>query len=160
MPKKSGSKIKAFFLVLGKLGRRRELMVAGVAVVLLAGGGYLFGSFHRDSGPAGPSLFLLRHLTAGARRAQTSSESDTGEMPPQPKDVETYIRVYQAMQRDHTLSVDEAARREGISLSRLRKVETKIEHDSLLRARVRDALRNVVVPPSGNQPQPHGATQP
>ena len=53
-----------------------------------------------------------------------------------------YIAVYSAMQRDHSLTVEQAAAQQGLSVSEFRAIEDKIERNPMVHQRVLDALRN------------------
>jgi len=56
--------------------------------------------------------------------------------------VEKYINVYRAMQRDHSLNIEQAAGRQGLTLQAFREIESKVERDDLVREHVRQALAN------------------
>lgn len=71
-------------------------------------------------------------------------EADEAEMPPE--QVEKYVNVYKAMQRDRSLTVDQAAARQGLSLEAFRAIEAKVERNDLVRERVRQALRQTAQP--------------
>ena len=81
--------------------------------------------------------------TAPAPAAETDDEDD--------KDVPTskvdkYIAVYESMQKDHNLTVDQAASKQGLTVDQFRALENKIEADDTLRERVRKALRHAANP--------------
>ncbi len=71
--------------------------------------------------------------------AQDAGDDDNAEVPP--AQVDKYVAVYKAMQRDHSLTVEEAASKQGMSMAAFRSLEDKIERDDVLRERVRKALR-------------------
>lgn len=87
-------------------------------VLVVAGGG-----LH----PSGPVL---------AQETQAEDESEVA-----PEQVEKYIAVYKAMQRNHGLKVEQAAASQGLSLDAFRDIERRIERDDMIRERVRQALR-------------------
>lgn len=62
--------------------------------------------------------------------------------------VDKYINVYEAMQKDHNLTVEQAASKQGLTVAQFRSLENKIENDDTLRERVRKALRHEVNPNS------------
>lgn len=62
--------------------------------------------------------------------------------------VDKYIGVYAAMQKDHNLTVEQAASKQGLTVAQFRKLEGRIERDDMLRERVRKALRHAVNPNS------------
>jgi hypothetical protein len=69
-----------------------------------------------------------------------SSSDDQSEVPPE--QVEKYIAIYKATQANHSLTVEQAAAQQGLTVPQFRALEGKIERDDALRARVRKALRN------------------
>jgi hypothetical protein len=76
--------------------------------------------------------------------------------------IEKYIGVYKAMQRDHSLTVEQATAKQGLSLDTFRDIERRVERDDLTRERVRDALRNKpaeaatqTAPSASHTPAPH-----
>ncbi len=71
---------------------------------------------------------------------EQGEEGDENEVPPE--QVDKYVAIYRAMQRDHSLTVEQAAERQGLTLSAFRDIEHKIERDDMMRERVREALRN------------------
>src|SRR5262249_12799856 len=56
------------------------------------------------------------------------------------KQLEQYVKVYQAMQRDRTLTVDQATAHEHLTVAQLSDNEGRIERDGVLRERVRREL--------------------
>jgi hypothetical protein len=60
--------------------------------------------------------------------------------------VDKYISVYESMQKDHNLTVEQAASRQGLTVDQFRALENKIEADDTLRERVRKALRHAANP--------------
>ncbi|HZC46965.1 MAG TPA: hypothetical protein VE243_10850 [Candidatus Acidoferrum sp.] len=60
--------------------------------------------------------------------------------------VDKYINVYGAMQKDHSLTVEQAASKQGLTVAQFRSLENKIEADDTLRERVRKALRHAANP--------------
>jgi hypothetical protein len=60
--------------------------------------------------------------------------------------VDKYISVYEAMQKDHNLTVEQAASKQGLTVAQFRSLENKIENDDTLRERVRKALRHAANP--------------
>ena len=55
--------------------------------------------------------------------------------------VDKYIAVYGAMQKDHSLSVDQATAKQGITVAQFRNLEDKIERNPVIHQRVLDALK-------------------
>jgi hypothetical protein len=81
----------------------------------------------------GTSLWALVQLV------QEEGAGDESDVPPQ--DVDKYIKVYQAMQHNRNLTVEQAAAAQGLSVSAFRSLEDRIERNDALREHVRDALK-------------------
>ena len=81
----------------------------------------------------GTSLWALVHLV------QEEGAGDESDVPPQ--DVDKYIKVYQAMQHNRNLTVEQAAAAQGLSVPAFRSLEDRIERNDALREHVRDALK-------------------
>jgi hypothetical protein len=79
-------------------------------------------------------------IRAAMRLVQDNEGSgDETDVPPQ--DVDKYIKVYQAMQHNRNLTVEQAAAAQGLSVSAFRSLEDRIERNDALREHVRDALK-------------------
>jgi hypothetical protein len=57
-----------------------------------------------------------------------------------PSQLDQYVKVYQTMQRDRTITVDQATAREHLTVAQFRDIEGRIERDGVLRERVRREL--------------------
>jgi hypothetical protein len=77
--------------------------------------------------------------TASGTLAQDSGNSEDDEVPP--KDVEKYVAIYQAMQHDHTLTAEQAASRNGMTLEAFRQLENRVQRDDAAMEHVRDELK-------------------
>ncbi len=55
--------------------------------------------------------------------------------------VDKYIAVYSAMQKNHSLTVEQAASKQGLTVSEFRTLEDKIERNPVVHQRVLDALK-------------------
>jgi hypothetical protein len=87
---------------------------------------------------------------------QLAAEPSTAPAPPEETDeddkdvptsqVDKYISVYESMQKDHNLTVEQAASKQGLTVEQFRSLENKIEADDTLRERVRKALRHAANP--------------
>jgi hypothetical protein len=75
---------------------------------------------------------------SGLQFSQDDDDSDSQEVAP--AQVEKYVKVYQAMQRDRTLTVEQATAQQHLSVQEFRDIEGKIERDGVLRERVRREL--------------------
>ncbi len=76
--------------------------------------------------------------------AQDDTDDDDKDVPT--GQVDKYISVYEAMQKDHNLTVEQAASRQGLTVAQFRELEGRIERDDTLRERVRKALRHAANP--------------
>jgi hypothetical protein len=79
------------------------------------------------------------HPDRGIQLAQFDSGEDQPDVPA--GDVEKYVSVYRAMQANHTLTVQQAAAQQGLTVDRFRTLEDRIERNDALRMRVRKELR-------------------
>jgi phage protein D len=77
---------------------------------------------------------------APIRFAQAGASDEDSEVTS--ADVEKYIKVYKNMQHHHSLTVEQAASQEGLTVTAFRNLESRIERDDALRERVRKALRD------------------
>jgi hypothetical protein len=105
-------------------------MCAGALAVAGLGAGSAMAS------PAGPRPLQISVPTGLAQLGSSGDETDVS-----PVDVEKYIKVYKAMQKNHSLTVEQAASQQGLSVEAFRTLESRIERDDALRERVRKALR-------------------
>jgi hypothetical protein len=80
-----------------------------------------------------------RALLSSSFQVAQEMGDDEKEVPP--ADVEKYIDTYKAMQKDRGLTVEQAAAKQGLTLSQFRSLEDKIERDDTLREHVRKALQ-------------------
>jgi hypothetical protein len=122
----------------GSLSRRAVWvpLTAGVAFwMALSARAPLFMTWRQ-----GTQLQGHNHSFRGPLEAAQAQEAG-GEAPEVPPDqVEKYINAYKAMQRNHSLTVDEAASQQGLSVKQFRDIEGKIERDDMLREHVRQVL--------------------
>lgn len=99
--------------------------------------------------PVSAAWSATRQVTQIA--AEPSAPSSPSETDEDDKDVPTsqvdkYISVYESMQKDHNLTVEQAASKQGLTVAQFRSLENKIENDDTLRERVRKALRQAANP--------------
>ncbi len=95
---------------------------------------------------AGWSIARIHHLTTSAtlqtlpawNLTQGEQEADSNEV--SPAQVEQYLAVYKAMQRDRRLTVEQAAAAQHLTVAQFRDIEARIERDGVLRERVRREL--------------------
>jgi hypothetical protein len=91
------------------------------------------------------SITIIKHTYndwASAAATRLAQSQELGEdKPVSPADVQKYIAVYSAMQRNHQLTVEQAASRQGMTLLQFRSLEFRIERDPAAHERVLKALR-------------------
>ncbi len=87
--------------------------------------------------------FAAEPATAPAPPEETD-EADDKDVPT--SQVDKYISVYESMQKDHNITVEQATSKQGLTVAQFRNLENKIEADDTLRERVRKALRHTVNP--------------
>jgi hypothetical protein len=85
-------------------------------------------------------------ITSPTRTAQTDRDPDDDDKDVPPAQVDKYVNVYQSMQKNHGLTVEQAASKQGMTVAQFRSLEEKIERDDTLRERVRTALRKAANP--------------
>lgn len=113
--------------------------VAGAALIVLAGRGPGASAYVL---PASPTAHAMRSAAPRRFRRWAQDADDSGAGSVAPEEVEKYVAVYKAMQRDRSLSVQRAAARQGLTLDQFRALETKIEHDDAARERARQELQS------------------
>ena len=90
------------------------------------------------------SIPSLATRTRIAQADTDTDEDDDKDIPP--AQVDKYINVNLAMQKNHSLTVEQAASQQGMTVTQFRSLEGKIERDDTLRERVRTALRKAANP--------------
>ena len=118
-------------------GHRRTLAVVCVFTMLTA--------VHVPAGQACSHTF--RGLSS-VILAQDAGADDESEVPP--ADLEKYIAVYKAMQRDRSLTVEAAAAQQGMTLQQFRALEARVERDDAAMQHVRDELQAAARRPLGS----------
>ena len=74
-------------------------------------------------------------------RAQGAEDGTPDEDAVPTAQVDKYIAVYAAMQKNHGLSVEQAAAKQGLTVDQFRTLEDKIERNPIVHQRVLDALK-------------------
>ena len=97
--------------------------------------------FHAQVSPLRPLILSASE----SRTLQTTADDDDDKDVP-PGQVDKYVSVYRSMQKDHGLTVEQAASKQGMTVTQFRSLEDKIERDDTLRERVRTALRKAANP--------------
>jgi hypothetical protein len=88
---------------------------------------------------ASMSESISSSATHGPMLAQDEGTSDEDAIPSD--QVDKYIAVYSAMQKNHSLSVEQAASKQGLTVDQFRALEDKIERNPVVHQRVLDALK-------------------
>ena len=71
--------------------------------------------------------------------------------------VEKYVSVYKAMQRNRSLTVDQAAAAQGLTLQQFRQLENRVQRDDAALQQARDELQSAAqqdTPNLGKNPPP------
>jgi hypothetical protein len=76
---------------------------------------------------------------AGIVVAQADEKPETDEQVSS-DEIKQYVAVYIAMQRNHSLSVEQAAASQGLTVAAFRELEQRIEDDQIARDQARQAL--------------------
>jgi hypothetical protein len=85
--------------------------------------------------PGPRSMFIAQILS------QDEDDSIPDEDTVPTNQVDKYIAVYSAMQKNHSLTVEQAASKEGLTVEQFRTLEDKIERNPVVHERVLDALK-------------------
>lgn len=102
------------------------------------------------TGAIGLAIAGAPSTTRAGEHSQPSSGgmhlAQEGELPPEdtdvpPPEVDKYIKVYQAMQHNRNLTVEQAAAQQGLSVTAFRSLENRIQRNDALREHVRDSLK-------------------
>ena len=76
--------------------------------------------------------------------AQDQDDDDTGDSTADkgasPDEIQKYVAVYRAMQRNHSMTIEQAAASQGLTVGAFRDLERRIESDDLARDDARRAL--------------------
>ncbi len=112
------------------------LLLAFVVVLVAAAAGFSIAKIRTLTEPGtlatAPVWNPTQNLTQDDQDAENNEVS--------PAQVEQYLKVYKAMQRDRTLTVEQATAAQHLTVQQFRDVEARIERDGVLRERVRREL--------------------
>jgi len=114
--------------------RRFPLLLAAALLLIAAVGGF---SIAKMSALALPEPLTVRPAWDVA---QDDDDDESAADEVSPSQLDSYVNVYQAMQRDRTMTVDKAAAQQHMTVAQFRDIEAKIERDGVLRERVRREL--------------------
>jgi hypothetical protein len=76
----------------------------------------------------------ILHPTLGQNDEDEQSEVSTDQ-------IEKYVSVYKAMQRNRSLTVDQAAAQQGLTLQQFRELENRVQRDDAALQQARDELQ-------------------
>lgn len=116
------------------------LIAAGLTLIALSLGSLVQcgdAASIRLAGTA-PALAVSPANPDGNSLAQAGNDGEETEV--SPGDIEKYVAVYKAMQRDRAVTVDEAATRQGLTVRTFRNLESRVERDDAALQRARDEL--------------------
>ena len=116
---------------------------ASMIVIILCTIGMLPAASASSANAPRPVTRLAAEPSAPSSPSDTD-EDDNNDVPT--SQVDKYINVYESMQKDHNLTVEQAASKQGLTVEQFRNLENKIENDDTLRERVRKALRQAANP--------------
>jgi hypothetical protein len=125
-------------------GMRAGAATAMIAIICAAVG--LLPVSRAWSAPGGQRLHHSLQVAAEKTAPVAEPEADDDDKDVPTSQVDKYISVYEAMQKDHNLTVEQAASKQGLTVTQFRQLENKIESDDTLRERVRKALRHAANP--------------
>jgi hypothetical protein len=86
-----------------------------------------------------------RELSAAAGKV-VQDEDQGDETDVSTADIDKYVAVYKAMQRDRTMTAEQAAIGQGMTLKSFRDLENRIEGDESAREQAREKLRAAASP--------------
>jgi hypothetical protein len=111
----------------------RWLLLTLAILLIATASGYWFARTRA----AANNLATIRSLNL----TQDDEEQEANDV--SPAQVEQYVKVYESMQRDRNLTVDQATARQHLTVDEFRGIEQKIERDGVLRERVRRELLKI-----------------
>ena len=119
---------------------RRNLVPAGlslaIALVAIAAPRAYFSGYYSDRPLSARRSLEPQRVMAGA------DDSDENEV--STDDVDKYVAVYKAMQRNKNLTVDEAAAAQGLTTRQFRELEDRVQRDEAALQQARDELQAAV----------------
>jgi hypothetical protein len=129
-------------------------LAAGAAALMLGlGCGMAMGGQAAEDAVRPVKHVAARVPLRSERCIMAQDDDDSGDSDIAPSAVEKYVAIYRDMQQNRSLTVEQAAAKEGLSLAAFRDLEQKIEKDDGARQHVRDELQ-ASAQTSGAQPTP------
>jgi hypothetical protein len=83
---------------------------------------------------------IVSHSRLGQSDLGQADEDTSPGKGASPDQIEKYVAVYRAMQRNHNLTIEQAAAAQGLTVATFRELEQRIESDELARDHARRAL--------------------
>jgi hypothetical protein len=111
---------------------RHPLLLALAILIIAVAAGFSIAKIRILAAPETLETVPVWDLTQGDQDTENNEVS--------PSQVEQYLKVYKAMQRDRTLTVEQAATAQHLTVDQFRDIEARIERDGVLRERVRREL--------------------
>jgi hypothetical protein len=88
------------------------------------------------------SIAASNYVSRAAANLIIAQDDDSSDEETIPTDqVDKYIAVYSAMQKNHNLSVEQATSKQGLTVDQFRTLEDQIERNPVVHQRVLDALK-------------------
>lgn len=118
----------------------------------------VFGSLSCAPAAAQATLPRSTGISRGTPQAvrRIVQNDDQGEDAEVPADqVEKYIAVYKAMQRNRGLTIEKAAARQGMTVEQFRNLENRIQRDDAAMQHVRDELQASAARAPASSSTPH-----
>jgi hypothetical protein len=106
-----------------------------------------------DQPPAAGRTVVRRARQLVQEDDDNDAEGSTADKGVAPAQIEKYVAVYRAMQRDHNLTIEKAVAAQGLTVHDFRDLESRIESDDL----ARDDARNALAAPSSDAAQQQNA---
>jgi hypothetical protein len=145
--------VRRILTVVMRCMRRRNLVpAAGVLVItilaLLAPRGG--PSIQTEQRPKSQLCTSVMSMVVG-------QDDDTDEDEVSTDEIEKYVSVYKAMQRNRTLTIDHAAAAQGLTVEQFRQLEDRVERDDAALQQAREELEAAAqgLPSPGEKPPPH-----
>jgi hypothetical protein len=153
--------LRKFKLVIERSGSevlRLTLATCAAALIMGFGAGNAIGRQALE-GVGGTVIYVEARTPMGSERyIIAQDDDDSGDSDIAPSAVEKYVAIYRDMQQNRSLTVEQAAAKEGLSLAAFRDLEQKIEKDDGARQHVRDELQAAAQSSSSGQPTPQATT--
>jgi len=88
----------------------------------------------------GAAILLAGAVALSVRPQAQESDDDHDQQGVTEAEIELYIDVYSAMQKDHDITIESAIAPHNVSLEQFRDVERRVQKDQRMVDRVREAL--------------------